>query len=64
MEAGIAWNDPLININWDEIFTKYGIDRKDIVLSDKDKARPMLEEEPKYFEYKRLELKNVIEKNS
>ena len=42
MEGGILWNDPDININWDEIFSKYDI--KEPVLSDKDKVRETLSE--------------------
>ncbi len=41
-ECGILWNDENININWAEIKQKYNI--QDIVLSDKDKANPTLEE--------------------
>lgn len=40
MEDGILWNDPDININWDEIFEKYDI--KEPILSDKDKNRETL----------------------
>ena len=42
MEGGILWNDPDININWNEIFEKYDI--KDPILSDKDKNRITLKE--------------------
>ena len=42
MEGGILWNDPEININWQEIFDKYDI--KEPVLSDKDKVRETLNE--------------------
>ena len=54
MEDGILWNDPELNINWNEIFKKYDI--KEPVLSDKDKNRVGLTEcktqfcrEPKRF---------------
>ena len=42
MEGGILWNDPKLNINWDEIFKKYDI--KEPILSEKDKVRNTLEE--------------------
>lgn len=42
LEGGILWNDPALNIPWDEIFAKYGIDKP--VLSDKDRNRCTLEE--------------------
>ncbi len=57
MESGLAWNDPLININWGEIFTKYGISKDEITLSEKDEKRPFLESSPEYFSYKKLEMK-------
>ena len=41
-EGGVLWNDPAINIPWDEIFEKYGIDEP--LLSDKDKYREPLSE--------------------
>lgn len=40
MEDGILWNDPEININWDEIFKEYDINNP--LLSDKDKERKPL----------------------
>ena len=42
MEGGILWNDPKLEINWDEIFEKYDV--KEPVLSDKDKNRCTLED--------------------
>lgn len=42
MEGGILWNDPELNINWDEIFEKYGIEEP--ILSDKDTNRCTLKE--------------------
>ena len=42
MEGGILWNDPSLNINWEEIFKKYEIVKP--VLSDKDKMRNGLNE--------------------
>lgn len=41
-EGGVLWNDPEINIPWDEIFEKYGIDKP--LLSDKDRDRIPLSE--------------------
>ena len=57
MESGLAWNDPLININWDEIFATYCISKDEITLSEKDEKRPFLESSPEYFNYKKLEMK-------
>ena len=42
MEGGILWNDPELNINWNEIFEKYGIEEP--ILSDKDINRCTLKE--------------------
>lgn len=36
-EGGIAWNDPQIGIDW-------GVDESEIILSEKDKHRPLLRE--------------------
>jgi len=47
MEGGILWNDPDININWNEIFEKYDI--KEPILSDKDKNRVTLKESDVVF---------------
>jgi dTDP-4-dehydrorhamnose 3,5-epimerase len=43
-DRGIAYNDPDINIDW-------GIDAKDLQLSDKDKIQPKLHETIDIFEY-------------
>ncbi len=40
-EDGILYNDPALNINWEEIFKKYGIDEP--ILSEKDLEQPTLE---------------------
>ena len=42
MEDGILWNDPALNIDWDQIFNKYNI--KKPILSDKDKNRHLLKD--------------------
>ena len=48
MEGGVLWNDPAINIPWDEIFEKYGIEKP--LLSDKDRDRiPLSESEVKFL---------------
>lgn len=41
-DAGIIWNDKDINIDWP--FYEYGIDKMDLLLSDKDKNLPTLKE--------------------
>lgn len=42
LEGGILWNDPGLQINWDEIFAKYEIEKP--ILSGKDQVRETLEE--------------------
>lgn len=51
MEAGIYWNDPDLNIGWEQMFKEYGINEP--LLSEKDKVHPLLKESPKYFTYKK-----------
>lgn len=41
-DKGIKWNDPFININW-------GIEEKDIVISDKDSNLPLFDKNTQYF---------------
>ena len=41
-EAGIAWNDPSLNIDWQ-------IPSQDIILSEKDKKHQTLREKPYYL---------------
>ena len=48
MEGGILWNDPNLNINWEEIFAKYEINEP--VLSGKDKVRETLIESTVEFQ--------------
>ena len=48
MEGGILWNDPNLNINWEEIFAKYEITEP--VLSAKDKDRETLSESTVEFQ--------------
>ncbi len=48
MEGGVLWNDPAINIPWDEIFEEYGIEEP--LLSDKDRDRiPLSESEVNFL---------------
>ena len=48
MEGGVLWNDPAINIPWDEIFEQYGIEEP--LLSDKDRDRiPLSESEVNFL---------------
>lgn len=49
-EAGILWNDPELNIPWNEMFEKYGISEP--LLSEKDQKHLVLSKSPKYFTYK------------
>ena len=49
-EAGILWNDPELNIPWDDMFKEYGIDKP--LLSEKDQKHLVLSKSPKYFTYK------------
>ena len=49
-EAGILWNDPELNIPWNEMFKEYGINKP--LLSDKDQKHLVLSKSPKYFTYK------------
>lgn len=49
MEAGIPWNDPDVNIPWEELFQEYGI--LEPQLSEKDGKHLTLSKSPKYFTY-------------
>ncbi len=42
LEGGILWNDKELGINWDEIFSEYGIEEP--ILSEKDINRKPLSE--------------------
>ena len=42
LDGGIPWNDPEINIPWDDIFKEYGIEEP--LLSEKDQKHPKLSE--------------------
>lgn len=44
-EGAIAWNDPAIGIDW-------RLDPRDVVLSPKDAAHPLLKDAPELFDYK------------
>ena len=41
-DSGVLWNDHDIGINWE--FEKYGLDPKDVILSDKDKVQQTLKQ--------------------
>lgn len=43
-EGAVAWNDPQLGIDWKIPF-------EDIILSEKDKHHPLLEEAPELFDY-------------
>ena len=43
-EGAIAWYDPLLGIDWH-------LDSSDIILSDKDKNHPYLNDAPELFDY-------------
>ena len=47
LDGGIPWNDPEINIPWDEIFKQYGIDKP--LLSEKDQKHKSLSESDLQF---------------
>ena len=49
MEAGIPWNDPDVNIPWEELFQEYGI--LEPQLSENDGKHLTLSKSPKYFTY-------------
>lgn len=50
MEAGIRWNDPDLGIDWEGMFSSYGISNP--ILSHKDLLHSTLKESEKYFSYK------------
>lgn len=47
LEAGIYWNDSELNINWQEVFDKYGIEKP--LVSEKDQKHLVLAKSPGYF---------------
>lgn len=49
LEAGIQWNDPELQINWEETFENYGI--LNPLTSEKDAKHLTLSKSPKYFRY-------------
>lgn len=51
MEGGILYNDPELNINWNEIFKEYDITEP--ILSEKDKNRELLSESKVEFQRRR-----------
>lgn len=48
-EGGIYWNDPELEIDWDGMFKKYGIDKP--ITSEKDSKHLTLKKSPSYFKY-------------
>lgn len=44
MEAGIPWDDVLINVDWDLMFKQYNINKDELELSAKDKEHSSLKE--------------------
>lgn len=48
-EGGIYWNDPELEIDWEGMFKKYGIDKP--ITSEKDTKHLVLGKSPKYFYY-------------
>jgi len=49
-EGGILWNDPDLNINWEEMFKENGIDEP--ILSSKDQVHPKLKDSKVLFKRK------------
>lgn len=49
LEGGIYWNDPSLEIDWEGMFRKYGIDNP--LTSDKDSKHLTLKKSPSYFKY-------------
>ena len=47
LEAGILWNDPDLNIDWDKMLKENGIDEP--ILSDKDLVHPTLKDNKVIF---------------
>lgn len=43
-EGAIAWNDPMLKIDW-------RIPSDDVVLSEKDQHHPLLKDAPEFFDY-------------
>lgn len=51
MEGGIYWNDPELGIDWEGMFSEYGIDEP--LTSEKDAKHLTLSKSPKYFKYRK-----------
>lgn len=49
MEGGILWNDPELGIDWEGMFSEYGIEEP--LTSEKDAKHLTLSKSPKYFKY-------------
>lgn len=52
-EDGILYNDPDLDIPWEDIFNHYGLKSEDILLSEKDKVRIPLKDKEEEFIYKK-----------
>jgi len=49
LEGGIYWNDPDLQIDWEGMFKKYGIEKP--LTSEKDGKHLTLKKSPCYFKY-------------
>lgn len=59
-EDGILYNDPLLDIPWEDMFKEYDLKESDILLSDKDKERVPLKDKENEFVYRKT-LKYEVE---
>lgn len=48
-EGGILWNDPELGIDWESMFSEYGIEKP--ITSEKDEKHLTLNMSPSYFKY-------------
>lgn len=67
LEAGIPWDDKSIGIDWDLIFSQYGIKKEDLELSPKDKEHSGLLQKVARNEIpfrRSIDLGEVIKKNN
>lgn len=47
-DSGILWNDEKLNINWN--FEKYGIEVKNLIISEKDQKQQKFDVSKNYFD--------------